>query len=98
MQRLVVLVLPDVFGVVAIVEKDGAGIPVELFLRKERAAFKDKDALARLREVQGESPAASAGSDDDGVVVVGHGGFSSIQRCGNRRVVRRLEVQIIDSR
>ncbi len=72
MEELLVLVEPDIFGVVAVVEEDGGGVPVEFFLRKKRAALEDEDAFACLREMEGECPAACSGSDDDGVVVIGH--------------------------
>ena len=70
---LVVLVEPDVFGVIAVVEEDGGGVPVEFFLGKKRAALEDEDAFARLGQMERECAAPCSGSDDDGVVVVGHG-------------------------
>jgi len=72
MERFVVLVEPDVFGVVAVVDEDGGGVPVEFFLREKWAAFKDEDALSCLREMKGESPSAGSGPDDDGVVLIWH--------------------------
>jgi hypothetical protein len=45
------LVLPCLFGVVSVVEKDGGGVPVELFLRHEGAALKNEDFLAGLGEL-----------------------------------------------
>jgi hypothetical protein len=72
MEWLVVLVEPDIFGVVAIVEEDGGGVPVKFFLREEWTAFEDEDALAGLGEMQGEGSATGSGSDDDGVVLGGH--------------------------
>src|SRR5271168_2897885 len=41
MKRLIVFVEPHVGGVIAIVEKDCASVPVEFFLRQERAALED---------------------------------------------------------
>src|SRR5271154_5532074 len=73
-QGLVVLVEPDVFGVVAVVEEDGCGVPVEFFLRKEGSALEDENALPCLRQVEGEGSSAGTGPDDDGVVWVRHGG------------------------
>ena len=70
---VVVLVEPDVFGVVAVVEEDGGGVPVEFFLGEKRAALENENALAGLGEMEGEGSAAGSGSDDDGVVLVGHG-------------------------
>jgi hypothetical protein len=55
-QVLAVFVLPDFFGVIAVVEENGRGVPVELFLRHERPALKDENFLAGLREVQRERP------------------------------------------
>ncbi len=71
-EGVVVLVEPDVFGVVAVVEEDGGGVPVEFFLGEKGAALEDENALASLREMEGESSATGSGSDDDGVVWVGH--------------------------
>jgi hypothetical protein len=80
MERLIVFVEPNIFGVVAIVEEDGGGIPVEFFLRKKRATLKDEDALASLSQIECEGPAASSGSDDDDVILLGHC-ISPIVRC-----------------
>ena len=73
MERLAVLVLPDFGGVVAVVEEDGGGIPVEFFLGEEGAALEDEDALAGAGEVEGEGSAACSGADDDCVVGIRHG-------------------------
>ena len=73
-QGLVVFVVPGFGGVVAVLEEDGGGVPVEFFLGKEGAALEDEDALAGAGEVEGEGSAASAGADDDCVVWIGHGG------------------------
>ncbi len=50
---LAVLVEPDVLGVVAVVEEDGRGVPVEFFLGEEGAALEEEDALPCLREMEG---------------------------------------------
>ncbi len=68
-QWVAFLILPGLLGVVAVVEKDGGGIPVKFLLRHERTALKDEDFLASLGEVQSESSAASSGADDDRVVL-----------------------------
>ena len=73
MERLVVFVVPGFGGVVAIVEEDGGGVPVEFFLGEEGAALEDEDALAGAREMQGQGAAASACADDDCVVGICHG-------------------------
>jgi len=64
-ERLALLILPDLFGVVAIFEEDGGGIPVELFLREKRAAFKDEDVFACTGEMEGERAASGSSADDD---------------------------------
>jgi hypothetical protein len=69
---LVIFVKPDIFGVVTVVQEDGAGVPIEFFLGEELAALKDENALPRLCKMKGESAPASPGADDDYVVLVGH--------------------------
>ncbi len=59
-KRLVVLVVPGFFRVVAVFEEDGGGIPVELFLRHEGATLEDKNAFACLGQVESERAAACA--------------------------------------
>ena len=73
-EGLVVFVAPGFGGVVAVVEEDGGGVPVEFFLGKEGTALEDEDALAGAGEVEGEGSAASAGADDDCVERIGHEG------------------------
>jgi len=46
---LVVLVVPGLGGVVAVLEEDGGGAPIEFFLREEGAALEDQDTLAGAR-------------------------------------------------
>jgi hypothetical protein len=75
---LIVLVEPDVFRVVSVVEEDRAGVSVEFFLWEKGAALEDEDSLPCPREIKGEGSAAGSGSDDDGVVLVGHDECSSI--------------------
>jgi hypothetical protein len=72
-EGLIVLVEPDVFGVVAVIEKNGRCVPVKFFLGEERTALEDENALACLCEVEGEGATAGSGSDNDGVVLIGHG-------------------------
>jgi Fic family protein len=74
MKFFAVFVLPDFFGVIAVIEKDSGGVPVEFFLGHERTAFKDEDVLAGLGEVKGERSAACAGAYYDDVVRNGHDG------------------------
>jgi hypothetical protein len=68
-QVFAVLVVP---GLVAILQEDGGGRPVELLLRQEGTALEDENALAGLGQPQRERTAAGAGSDDDRVVGIGH--------------------------
>ena len=75
-ERLIVFVEPDVFGVIVIVDEDGGRAPVEFFLREEGTALEDEDALACLREVKGECASAGSASNDDGIVLVWHGRHS----------------------
>jgi hypothetical protein len=71
-ERLIVLVEPDVLSVVTVIEKDGGSVPVKFLLGEEGAALEDEDTLAGLCEVEGEGAASCPGSDDDGVVLIGH--------------------------
>ena len=71
-EGLVVLVVPGFGGVVAVVEEDGGGVPVEFFLGEEGAALEDEDALAGAREMKGQGSTASACADDDCVVWIRH--------------------------
>jgi hypothetical protein len=52
MKFLALLILPDLPRVIAIIEKDGGGIPVELFLRHEGSTLKNQDLLAGLGELK----------------------------------------------
>jgi hypothetical protein len=72
-KRLIVFVEPYVSGVVAVVEEDCGCIPVEFLLGEEGTALEDEDALSRLGEMEGEGTSAGSGSDDDGVILIGHG-------------------------
>lgn len=51
MEWLVVFVVPCFCGVIAVVEKDCRGVPVEFFLGKEGTTLQDEDALAGACEV-----------------------------------------------
>ncbi len=85
MEVFAIFVLPDFLGVVAVLEEDGGGGPVEFFLREEGAALEDEEGLAGAREMEGEGAAAGSGPDDDGVVDGGHEGLDA-WRCGRRIV------------
>ena len=87
-QFLTVFVLPDFFGVIAVVEKNGGGVPVELFLRHEGPPLKDKNLLAGPREVQRESSAPRSGADDDCVVSYRHADYDSRPAQLNAVVIR----------
>ena len=69
-ERLAVLILPGFLGVVAVVQEDGGGVPVELLLWHEGAALQDQDVLARLGQVQGQRPATRPGANDNRVKFV----------------------------
>lgn len=81
MEGFVVFVVPGFGGVVAVIEEDCGGAPVELLLGKEGAALQDEDALAGACEVKSEGSAASAGADDDCVVWICHSGVMLVG-CG----------------
>jgi len=66
-ERLAVLILPGLLGVVAVVQEDSGCIPVELLLRHERAALQDENVLARLGEVQGQCSSTRPGAYDNRV-------------------------------
>jgi hypothetical protein len=70
-EGLVVLVEPDVFGVVAVVEEDGRGVPVEFLLWEKGAPLEDENALPCLCQVEGEGSTAGSSSDDYRVIWLG---------------------------
>jgi hypothetical protein len=74
MQRLPLLVLPDLGGVIAIVEKDFLRAPVLLFTWEESPSLQDQDTLARMREAVGDCSSTGSGADDDEVVLGAHDG------------------------
>ena len=67
-QWVAFLVLPGLFGVVAVVEEYRGSIPVELFLRHEGTALKDKDFFADLGEMESQGSSACSGADDDRII------------------------------
>ena len=82
MEVFAVFILPDFLGVIAVLEEDGGGGLVELFLREKGAALKDQDGFASPREMEGEGAAAGSGTDDDGVVDGGDEGLDAARCCG----------------
>ena len=72
MQVFAVLVLPGLFRVIAVVEEDGLGVPVQLFLRHERATLKNQYVLVGLGQVQCKRSAACSRANDNRVVLGGH--------------------------
>src|SRR6516165_3866956 len=68
LERLTVLVVPDLAREVAVLSEDLAAVPVLRLARKVAAALQQEDALARRREAMGQCAAARAGADDDDVV------------------------------
>src|SRR5438128_7440626 len=78
-ELLAVAVVPGLLDVVAVLDLDGARVPVLLLARDVAAPREEEDALARGREAIGERPAPRAGPDDDHVVViVRHGPFPQV--------------------
>ncbi len=72
MEWLPILVLPGLFGVVAVVQEDGGSVPVELLLRHEGAALKNEDVLSRLGQVQSQRSASRPAADHNRVVFAWH--------------------------
>ena len=68
-ERLAVLVLPHLLGVVFRLDVDRPRAPVVLFAADVVAAFEQQDPFAGWGEVIGQRAAARAGADDDHVVV-----------------------------
>jgi hypothetical protein len=62
---------------ITVVEEDSGGVPVELLLRHEPAAFEDQEALASLRQTVGKSSSTCAGTDKDCVVDRCHSPFDA---------------------
>jgi hypothetical protein len=71
-QRFAVLVLPGLFGVVAVVEEDCGRVPVELLLRHEGAALQNEDVFACLGQVQSQRSATRSSADHNRVVFAWH--------------------------
>src|SRR5439155_2124506 len=69
-ELLAIAVVPVLLDVVAVLDLDGARVPVLLLARDVAAPLEEEDALARGREAIGERPAPRAGADDDHVVVI----------------------------
>jgi hypothetical protein len=74
MKFLSLLILPDLLCVIAIVEKDSGGVPVEFFLWHEGTTLKNQDLLACLGEVKSKRSTACSSADDDRVVFDCHSG------------------------
>jgi hypothetical protein len=70
LERLVVAIMPDVAGNVAIPDEDFVHVPVLFFARQIVATFKDQDAFAQWRELECQRAATCAATDDDHVVVI----------------------------
>src|SRR5262245_58930558 len=69
MERLAVLVLPDLLRVVLGLDVHGARAPVVLLAPDVVAPFEQEDAFSGWRDVIGERSAAGARADDDHVVM-----------------------------
>ena len=73
MQVFPILVLPGLLGVIAIIQENRGGVPVQFFLWHERSAFEDQDLLASLRKMERKRSATRAGSNYDRVIGSAHG-------------------------
>src|SRR5499427_8858819 len=66
-----VLVVPELAGQVAVADEDLAAVPVFWLTRQVAAALQQQDPLARRCQLVRQRATASAGTDDDDVVVLG---------------------------
>jgi hypothetical protein len=66
-----VLVVPELAGKVAVVDKDLTAIPVLWLARQVAATLQQQDPLARRRQLVRQRATAGAGTNDDDVVVLG---------------------------
>ena len=73
-QVLAIFIQPGFLGVIAVIEENGGGVPVQFFLRHERTALQDENILAGLSQVESKRSTAGAGSDNDCVVLSRHNG------------------------
>ena len=69
MERLAVLVVPSLPGLVLVVDEHGLAVPVVLLARQVAAPFQQQDSLAGRGQLVSKRATASAGADDDDVVV-----------------------------
>src|SRR5207244_13089983 len=69
-ELLAIAVVPGLLDVVAVLDLDGARVPVLLRAWDVAAPLEEEDALARGCEAIGERPAPRAGAADDEVVVI----------------------------
>ena len=65
MQIVTFFVGPDIFGVIAVIEKYSVGIPVRLFLRQESAALENKHSFTSIGQMVCQRSAARARADDN---------------------------------
>ncbi len=72
MQRLTVLIVPRLLGVIAVVQKHSRRAPVQLLLRQKRPALQNQNAFTSPRQVQRQSSSTSSGTNDDRVVRISH--------------------------
>jgi hypothetical protein len=89
MKFVALLILPGLLRVIAIVEKDSGGVPVEFFLGHEGTALKDQDILAALCKVKSKRSTACSSADDDRVVFDCHSGKMRIDAPLSLRTIRR---------
>src|SRR3974390_3389151 len=68
MERLSILVVPMLFGLVLAFEVDKLRIPVCFLAGNEVASLQDEDLLVRRRKAIGQRAAAGAAANDDDIV------------------------------
>ncbi len=71
-ERFAVLILPGLFGVVAVVQEDCRRVPVELFLRHEGAALQNEDVFACLGQMQSQRSSTRPSANHNRVIFVWH--------------------------
>ena len=73
-QFLAIFIQPGFLGVIAVIQENRGGIPVQFFLRHERTPLQNENILPGLSQVESKRSAAGAGSDNDCVVLSRHNG------------------------
>ncbi len=66
-------VMPDLFGLVAVLDEDGPATPIVFFARDVAPTLQEEDFLTGGSQLIGQRAAAGPGADDNDVVVSGSG-------------------------